>query len=405
VILSGERDDLKGVFASETLTVKEVILESGFTVITLNQSLSHSYVRKSVTINANVANATHGETVQETLGSGDATQSFQRFTLRQPPLTYVSSSSASGTQSTLEIRVNDILWHEVADFFGHGPDERVYTTLLDDNAKTTVIFGDGKTGARPSTGQENIKATYRKGIGASGLVKANQLSQLMSRPFGVKGVTNPNAATGAADPEVLDEARRNAPLTVLTLGRIVSLRDYEDFARSFTGINKASATWTWFGEKRGIFVTVAGVAGAEVSESTPLFKNLLSAMGGAGNPLVPLRVKSYLPRLFRIAASIKVDSDFLPENVIGEAEQKLRDQFSFDAREFGQPVHLSEVIAALQSVSGVIAVNVTGLYRSGQASVVNKHIAAAAPRPGDSNVLPAEMLTLDPQPLELGTFQ
>jgi predicted phage baseplate assembly protein len=405
VILSGEREDLKGVFASETLTVKDVVLESGFTVITLNQSLSHSYVRKTVTINANVANATHGETVQETLGSGDATQSFQRFTLRQPPLTYVSSSGASGAQSTLEIRVNDILWHEVADFFGHGPDERVYTTLLDDNGKTTVIFGDGKTGARPSTGQENIKAKYRKGIGVSGLVKANQLSQLMSRPFGVKGVTNPNAATGAADPEVLSDARRNAPLTVLTLGRIVSLRDYEDFARSFTGINKAAATWTWFGEKRGVFVTVAGVAGAGVSENTPLFQNLLSAMRGAGNPLVPLLVKSYQPRLFRVAASLKVDPDFLPENVLGDAEQKLRDQFSFDSREFGQPVHLSEVIAALQSVSGVIAVNVTGLYRSGQPAVVNKHLAAAAPRPGDKNVLPAEMLTLDPQPLELGTFQ
>lgn len=405
VILTGERHDLKGVYASESLTLKKVILEAGFTVVTFNDPLLHSYVRNTVSINANVSTATHGETVQETLGSGDATKLFQRFTLRQPPLTYTSSSDASGGQSSLEVRVNDILWHEVPDFFGHGSEERIYTTLLDDDGKTTVIFGDGKTGARPPTGQENVKAKYRKGIGLAGLVKANQLSQLMTRPLGVKGVINPNAPTGAADRENLDDARRNAPLTVLTLGRIVSLRDYEDFARSFTGINKAFATWTWFGQKRGVFVTVAGAAGAEVTEDSQLYLNLLAAMFKSGNPLVPVRVKSYQPRLFRITAALKINPDYLTASVLHDAEQKLRDTFSFDAREFGQPVHLSAVVATLQANAGVIAVNVTGLYRSDQSAGINKHLAAAAPRPGDSNVSPAEMLTLDPQPIELGTFQ
>ncbi len=54
------------------------------------ESLANSYIRSSVLINANVALATHGESVKEVLGSGDASASFQTFTLRQPPLTYVS---------------------------------------------------------------------------------------------------------------------------------------------------------------------------------------------------------------------------------------------------------------------------------------------------------------------------
>ena len=191
MILKGERDDLRGVYASETLTLKNVIVEAGFTVVTFNESLAYPYVRNTVIINANVADATHGETVQETLGGGDATQAFQRFTLRQPPLTYVSSSNPSGAQSTLEVRVNDILWTEVPDFFGHGPDERIYITLLDDNSNTTVIFGDGITGARLPTGQENVKAKYRKGIGLPGLVKADQLTPINDAASRVKGVTNP----------------------------------------------------------------------------------------------------------------------------------------------------------------------------------------------------------------------
>ena len=405
VILKGERDDLRGVYASEALTLRTVEVEAGFTVVTFNESLAYPYVRKTVTINANVATATHGETVAETLGGGDATQAFQRFTLKQPPLTYVSASTPTGTASTLEVRVNDVLWTEVPDFFGHGPEERIYTTQLDDNGNTTVIFGDGVTGARLPTGLENVKANYRKGIGLGGLVKADQLTQLMTRPFGVKGVTNPLAANGAADREQLEEARRNAPLTVLTLGRIVSLQDYEDFARTFSGIDKALATWTWFGEKRGVFVTVAGPAGAEVSESSPLYTNLVGAMGSSGNPLVPLRVKSYQSGLFRVTASLKIDPAYIPEKVLADAEQQLRNEFSFDHRSFGQPVHLSEVFAILQQVTGVIAVNITALYRSNETAGLNQHIAAAVPLPTRTTVLPAEILTLDSQPLNLGTFQ
>ena len=405
IILKGEKDDLRGVYGSESLTLKSVVVEAGFTVLTFNESLAYAYVRKTVNINANVATATHGETVQETLGGGDATQSFQRFTLKQPPVTYTSASTPSGAASTLEIRVNDVLWSEVPDFFGHGPEERIYTTQLDDNGNTTVIFGDGVTGARLPTGLENIKAKYRKGIGLGGLVKADQLTQLMTRPFGVKGVTNPLAANGAADREQLEEARRNAPLTVLTLGRIVSLQDYEDFARTFSGIDKALATWTWFGEKRGVFVTVAGPSGAEVSESSQLYTNLLGAMSSAGNPLVPLQVKSYQSGLFRVTASLKIDPTFIPEKVLADAETQLRDEFSFAKRVFGQPVHLSEVFAVLQKISGVVAVNITALHRSNEAADLNQHLAAAVPLPTRTQVLPAEILTLDSQPLNLGTFQ
>ena len=42
----------------------------------------------------NVVRATHGETRFEVLGSGDAGKAFQAFTLKQPPLTWVSAQSS-----------------------------------------------------------------------------------------------------------------------------------------------------------------------------------------------------------------------------------------------------------------------------------------------------------------------
>jgi predicted phage baseplate assembly protein len=399
IIITGEQHDLEGVVVSESLVLKDVVLEAGFTVITFTTVPLYSYVRNTVIINANIALATHGETVTETLGGGDATQSFQRFVLRQPPVTYVTDSNPSGALSTLEIRVNDILWREVPDFFGYGPNARIYVTRLDDDGKTTVIFGNGETGARLPTGQENVKAKYRKGIGTPGLVNAHQLTQLMTRPLGVKGVTNPNAANGAADAEKLADARRNAPLTILTLGRIVSLQDYQDFARAFSGIEKALATPVQVGEKNGVFVTIAGADGAAVASDSALYSSLLTAIGEASDPTVPLILKSFQPRFFRLSAQVKIDPDFLPDKVTAQVEQKLRDSFSFDARDFGQPVHRSEVIALIQGVTGVVSVNVTQFHRSDEDPTSHVHLVAQVPAPGGQDFTPAEILMLDPQPI------
>jgi predicted phage baseplate assembly protein len=401
IIISGERSDLEGVFASESLVLKDVVLEAAFTVITFTTVPIYSYVRNTVVINGNIALATHGETVNETLGGGDASQSFQRFLLKQPPVTYVTDANPTGALSTLEIRVNDILWREVPDFFGHGPTERIYITRLSDDGKTTVIFGNGETGARLPTGQENVKAKYRKGIGSKGLVKGHQLTQLMTRPLGVNGVTNPIAASGAADAEQLADARRNAPLTILTLGRIVSLQDYQDFARAFSGIEKALATPVQVGEKHGVFLTIAGAKGAAVASDSFLFSSLLTAIAGAGDTTVPLIVKSYQSRFFRVSAQLKLGPEFLPDKVLAAIEQLLRDQFSFASRDFGQPVHRSEVIALIQGVKGVVSVNVTQFYRSDENPTSHLHLVGAAPAPGGQDLTPAEILMLDPQPLAL----
>lgn len=405
IILSGERNDLKGTMASELMELKEVLVEKGYTVIRFSKSLVNTYIRSSVTINANVVLASHGETVKESLGSGDASMSFQHFTLRQPPLTYVSSSSVTGVETTLKVYVNDILWHEVETFFERTSEERIYITRLDNEGKTTIIFGDGITGSRLPTGTENIKAIYRKGIGLGGLVKANQLSQLMTRPLGVKAAVNPLPSNGAADAEKLEEARRNAPLTILTLGRVVSLQDYEDFARAFPGIEKSLATWTWGNQRRLIFLTVAGTNGATISKDDLLYQNLLKAIGNAGDRRVSVIVKSYKPKFFRLAANIKVNTDYLPEKVLPAVEQQLRLAFLFSSRSFGQPVSLSEVFTVCQQVEGVVAVDIDKLYYSDDKEGLSVLLKASIPLSCDETASAAELLTLDPGPLGLKLLQ
>ena len=387
----------------EPLTELVAVNELAGAVLTVAPPLKHRYQRDSFSLNANVAAATHGETVQEVLGSGNASQPNQEFSLRQPPLTYTSSPTPSGGSSTLQVRINDLLWHEVPALFGRGPSERVYVTRTDDDGKTTLLFGDGRNGARPPSGTENIRAVYRKGIGGEGLLHSGQLSTLMTRPPGVKGVSNPLNTTGAQDRESVVDARRNASLTILTLDRIVSLQDYEDFARAFAGIVKALAVWAWTGQSRGAFLTVAGTAGEAVEETSAVYGNLLAAMRQAGDPQVAVRAASYRRASFHIAATLKCNPDYETDRVLAAARDALRSAFSFDTREFGQTIALSEVVTIMQAVDGILAVDVDALHRTdGIGGGGLQHFLPAARPQADAqgNLLAAELLLLDVTSLE-----
>ena len=222
----------------------------------------------------------------------------------------------------------------------------------------------------------------------------------MTRPPGLNSAINPLAAEGADEPESLTDARENAPLTVVTLDRVVSLEDYESFSRGYAGIAKALATWTWDGRTRGVFLTVAGARGAAVS--SPLAQQLVNAIHRAGDPFVPVRVASYKSARFRVVARIAVHPDHEPDRVRDGVSAAWRAAFSFEQRGFGQPVILSEVIALGHAVPGVVAMNITRLHRTGAPAKLNARLEAALPAGGNPASLPAaELLTLDSAPIEL----
>jgi hypothetical protein len=319
--------------------------------------LAYCYKRDTVRIYGNVIRATHGETRTEVLGSGDASKPMQSFTLKQSPLTYVSAPTASGVESTLKARVNDVLWHETDTLAGLAPTDRVYVTKADEAGATTLVFGNGKQGARLPTGNENVRATYRYGIGKPGNLKAAQINQPTTKPLGVKGVSNPLAATGGADRESRDEARRNAPLAVMALDRLVSTRDYEDFARTFAGVAKASASRLSDGRRRVVHVTIAGADDAPISKTSDLYKNLREALHKFGDPFQPVELETrYLKTLF-VSANVRIHPDYLWESVETKVRAALLERFSFYKRDLGQDALLSEAVAAAQGVEGVVYVD------------------------------------------------
>jgi hypothetical protein len=323
------------------------------TFITLSTDLAYSYRRDTVRIHGNVVRATHGETRHEILGSGDAATRFLTFPLKHRLLTYVSAPTISGVDSTLEVRVNEVRWAETSRFAGLGPTDRRFAVRTDDEDHTTVVFGNGRNGARPPTGVENITARYRSGIGRPGNVRAGQISLLASRPLGVKEVVNSLPATGGADRETLDEARRDAPLGTLALDHLVSIQDYADFARTFGGVSKATSARLHHGRRALVHVTISGPDDSRLDETSDVFRNLSLAFHRFGDPSLPVRIGIRALRMLVVQARVRVAADYLWELVEPRIRSTMVDAFGFERRDLGQDVGASEILRVVQAVPGV----------------------------------------------------
>ncbi|MEO6926893.1 MAG: putative baseplate assembly protein, partial [Rhodanobacter sp.] len=377
VIVAGQRSDVPG---TEAVSAAELVMLSAVeqgtdaqlpgdtvhsTLVFANKGLAYRYRRDSVTVNANVVRATHGQTRREVLGSGNGASPMQTFGLKQKPLTWVSAATPDGMQSTLELRVNDVQWHETGNLAFVGRDARSFVTVTDDNGATSVRFGDGTHGARLPTGVENIKARYRNGIGAPGNVVAGQISLLATKPLGVKEVVNPLRASGGADAESRDQARRNVPLAVLALDRLVSVADYADLARTFGGVGKAVAV----GTTHGVQVTIAGAGDEPVDATSDLHRNLLDALQRYGDPSLPVRLREREWLALTLSAKVGLAPDYAWESVEPVVRAALLDAFGFDRRALGQQVWLSEAVACMQAVRGVAWVDIDVFDRIDQDSL------------------------------------
>jgi len=331
------------------------------TQLFLVHPLTNCYNRDTATVNANVGLATAGSSVSEIMGSGSAATPNQSFNLKQTPLTYVQAVTPTGRASTLTVTANGVAWTEMPTLYEQGPSQQVFSVLNQPGGGTTVEFGDGVEGATLPTGQNNVQAQYRVGSGEAGNVAAGAITTLMDRPLGVSGVTNPEAATGGQDAQSLNAIQANAPLSVLTLGRAVSITDYQNFAATFAGIAKANAIWVPSGPGRGVFLTVAAAGGAALAAGSPTLAQLIAALQAYGNPLIPIHAFSFLETLFSVKADVTYEAG---ANAAAQTAVKaavtaaLGAEYSFANRTFGQGVTADEVAALIQGVPGVVAVNV-----------------------------------------------
>jgi len=396
LIVAGERTDIKangatlpGIRDGELAMIAAVEQiadpaspgDSRRTVVFLRNPLAFTYKRSSVTVYGNVVPASHGETVSEVMGSGDARARFAAYTLKRAPLTCVAAPTASGVRGSQIIRVNDVRWNEADSLLDAGPDQRAYELSTDAAGAATVVFGDGVHGARLPTGQDNLRAQFRVGIGRSGNVQAGQITLLSTRPLGVQGVINPLRASGGADRDGIEQIRRNLPQAVLALSprsRLVSVQDHAYFAQRFAAIGHAQAAKLADGGASVVYVTLAGVGDIPLDPKGALLASLYQAFHTYGDPALPvlLGVRELIALVLQAKVAIDADADW---NVVEpRLRARLLDLFSFERAQLGRPVYLSQAVAAMQSTPGVAWVDVDIFGGISELALRDKEALAAA---------------------------
>ena len=328
-----------------------------------------------VTVYGNLVEATQGKTeARITLGDGDARAVFQTFALPRTPLTYLlDTTQVPPLLPQLQVWVDGVAWTSVDSFFGRTPREHVYIVREDADGKSWVQFGNGKSGARLRSGRGNVLAVYRSGAGAHGLLQADAKPQADKKVAGLEAAFLLEAVTGGAEPEGADNARLAAPGTMQSLGRIVSLADYEAEALAIPGVLKARAACAQVDGAALVRVTLltASAAAADAAAASDALRAAVGARGarrcpllvvaGARTPVSLHLVVGYDPTRRTEELRLAILEALGASGEEGNGVDSSRGLFSWQQRQFGDGVHGSQVVAAVQKVSGVIWVRLVAL--------------------------------------------
>ncbi len=340
----------------------------------------YGHDKPQVPVYGNLVQASEGQTepanavssgAETVLGDGDARQAWQTFALPKlsddAPLSWLLDATQSPPhRPALALRVGGLLWQRVDSFFDAGPLDEVYIVRPNASGGSVVQFGDGVHGARLPSGRSNVTAVYRKGSGSRGVLAPDASVSAQPRFTGFDKAFLLEPVTGGAAPEAADSVRRAAPGAMQSLGRIVSLADFESEAQALPGVLKARASWALLDGSPVLALTVLtdGLAEADRVALDLALRSAVAARGPARCPLqlrlgnrrfaqLALRVGPH-PRLrnddllaaIRLALGSCVDDAALDDPPTGGL-------FDWRERGFGQDVHGSQVLARVQAVPGV----------------------------------------------------
>lgn len=304
-----------------------------------------------------------GTLVQET-GEFASTEALKSIPLTQSPVVegsvqvFVESDDSNASGAYTE--VDNI-------YFASGTTDRVFQIVYDDNYKATVVFGDGTVGQSPSL-DSNYIVHYRIGGGSRGnIIKGAFNTDVPATSKNVASIagtlTNTTIATGGADAETVEHAKKYGPLTFRRQDRLVTLEDYTTFANSFISTfgtvgKAAAATRKAFSSANVIDVYVLEKASnIQMQKATPNFKTqLLEAINKKKMATDDVVIVDGLIRTVDLVTTIRIDRE--QEENQSQITTKVRDRilnyFSTDNRNFGQPIVVADLNRQIFDLDEVI---------------------------------------------------
>ncbi|HET6336097.1 MAG TPA: putative baseplate assembly protein [Polyangiales bacterium] len=278
----------------------------------------------------------------------------QTLVLKQTPVILPRDPES---QEVLEVEVDPGTglerWTKRATLLYSLSGDKHFITRVRDTDEVEIVFGDGTYGAVPPPNAE-VRATYLIGGGSTGNVGPGTITEVKSGVSVTGTCTNPLAASGGADRETLENARRQAPLVFRSLQRAVTATDYAVLAQSVEGVARAVAIapgWNYV----DLYVVAAGIA----APSVDLQARLLTFFSSRKSVTTLLNVRAPVFVNVSCSLSVGIEPNFYQADVLRRVHDAIQALFTIERLEFGQTFYSSKLFEAAELVAGVAFVQLT----------------------------------------------
>ena len=300
--------------------------------------------------------------------------------LKQAPLTFAHAYDATAAASAfaslppatakaqISVQSDDGRgWAVTEDLLGYGPGDDYFIPEIEYNGSVFLRFGDGQYGAAPDP-ELQFTANYRIGNGSVGNVGHDTIAHMIFDPEKIQTVRNLLAAAGGIDPESMEHIRQYAPFAYQTQERCVTEDDYGMMTAQFPDILQARGTMRWTGSWYTVFVSMEtqGALTKSVVKDTKRRLNLLRMLG------TDVAVEAAVI----VGLNIELQICVAPDHFRGDVFAALMKLFITGDRCDGQPgllnaanfvfgetVYASPLIAAAQSIDGVLTATLSTFSR------------------------------------------
>lgn len=263
--------------------------------------------------------------------------------------------------NSIELKIQGEPWTYVETLGFSGPLDKHFIVDISASKEAYIRFGDNINGLLPTAGLE-VLGTYYISAGELGNINIDTIKtsvQPLNTLLNIPKVdfSNNFRATGGTNYENIERIRRSAPLSLRTLNRAVTRKDYEDIALLCPGVDKAKLFFDC-GKYIDIYIAPngGGTAGAGFLKDVETYFEDKKMVSTFVRPL-PCG-ESYIYLDLVVTGKFRVDGPKLRNDILN----LLLDKYSYQNSDINKPLRISDFISLIDNYPNVDYLKLNSIY-------------------------------------------
>lgn len=262
-------------------------------------------------------------------------------------------------EGSMTLKVGNEPWALVKTFAYSSPSDKHYLVDIDLTGRPYIQFGDGNHGARPKFG-ENVYVEYDLTFGDASNIPADSFSvvpqEILEMDNRVK-ITSPNQAVGGNDYESFNQIKDHLPLTIKTLGVIITKEDYISYIKTIPGIDKV---WVYYqcGKKLWIYLLADG---GVTTSAQALANKVLEEVDKVKVITTEVLIMWATDAMIYLTLEVTGKKSYRIEDIRDQVMTALTQEYSYQNSDISKTIRLSDMYALVDNLNTVDYLNISNL--------------------------------------------